>query len=61
MLDRCCMGLWIWEKMERSKRNVQTTLYTIIEELIRVFKNILAEYLIIYLHNELGGSHNTGK
>lgn len=37
MLDRCCMGLWIWEKMERSKKNVQTTLYTIIEELIRVF------------------------
>lgn len=45
------MGLWIWEKMERSKRNVQTTLYTIIEELIRVFKNILAEYLfnLIYI------------
>lgn len=47
MLDRCCMGLWSWEKMERSEKKVQTTLYTIFEELIRVFKNILADYLFI--------------
>lgn len=54
------MGLWSWEKMERSEKKVQTTLYTIIEKLIRVFKNILADYLFIYLRNENGGPHNTG-